>query len=137
MVMRQLRVAGWLVLGVVALGVISAAQAQEISVQGRTFASLEAFLEGNWIFYRREPAQTMRLRFGGSDRSLYFNNETAELIHYGSYKSAANGVELTITKSCDPKGCTDRNPPAVLTYPIKPDTPNRFYSNDEEWNRAP
>lgn len=112
------------------------AHAEAFTIGGRTFASAEAFLIGSWTWLRRDPAQTVRMRFG-RDGSFFFNNDTTKLTHTGSYRSSAKGIELVIAKTCDAKGCSDRTPPMVVNYPLRPETPNRFYSADEEWNRDP
>ena len=112
------------------------AHAEAITVGGRNYDSLEAFLEGSWTWLRRDPPQIVRLRFG-QDRSFSFNNETIKLTHEGSFKGTGDGVEFVITRSCDTKECVDRAPPMVVNYQLRPETPNRFYSADEEWNRDP
>ncbi len=125
------------ILGATLLAALSVgAHAEEFSVGGRSYPSLEAFLQGSWTWLRRDPPQIVHMRYG-KDGSFYFNNETIRLTHNGTYKGTPKGIELVITQTCDAKGCADRAPPMVVNYPLRPEAPNRFYSADEEWNRDP
>jgi len=110
--------------------------AEAITLEGKNFASLQAFLVGSWTWIRREPAQVVHMRFG-NDGSFFFNNATIKLMHYGNYKTTEKGIELTILRSCDPNGCENRTTPVVHNYSLRPETPNRFMAGSEEWNRDP
>ena len=125
------------ILGAAALVVMGiAAHAEPVTLDGQTFASLAAFLQGSWRYQQRQPEQTMNMRFG-ADGSFYFHNETIDVTHNGSFSATNNRMQLSLTQTCQRGKCVTNNPPRVVDYPMRPAKPNVFFSNDEEWTRVP
>jgi len=111
------------------------ARGEPLVLSGTTYASQTDFLYGTWEWLRPEPQQTVQMRFS-RDGAFFFNNFTVGLTHHGKFKSdKANSMQVIIDKSCDKKGCSDRNPPLVFDYPMRPTAPNQFYCNEEKWDR--
>ena len=124
------------VLGLVLLATGSAARGQPINLPDGNFASTTAYLIGTWKWERPEPRQTMIMRFG-TDGSFFFHNFTIDLQHWGTYVTAGQHLELTLTRSCEEQGknCETRDPPKKLEYTITPASANVFQSNQERWER--
>jgi hypothetical protein len=110
------------------------ATAQSLVVAGTSYASPAEYLVGTWQWLREKPQQLMQMHFARNG-DFFFNNLTAELIHYGKFEATKDSIRLTITRTCEKGKCRSPNPPALHNYPLRPLEPNVMYSADEKWNR--
>lgn len=110
--------------------------AEAIVVPNARFESLVDYLAGSWAATAPQTHVSFRIRFtrGGE---FTFNNHAGRTSVYGRYEEGPGKIRMIIHRTCtdDGRKCAPRNPPTVVSYPLRPISADGYESADERWRR--